>query len=104
MIRFWGTNCTLKINRYVEGNRIALSLVDEDGMPMGMATVNLPDIPIPKDCAFIKDYSENEGLVEALTSAGIITEQVGEVRSGHVMIGLYKLNMIEIYNQGVDPS
>jgi hypothetical protein len=32
---------------------------------------------LPKDQAYIKDYSENEGMLEALADAGIVKEVIG---------------------------
>jgi len=73
---------------YKDGN-VALSLVDvDDGSPVATATVNipaeqelldsyrvwnedmLPEIKVP---LFIKDWSENQGMLQALLDANIIS-------------------------------
>lgn len=72
--------------------RIAITLVSTTGEAMLVATVNLEIAPEPNH-VFIKNYSENEGVEEALEKAGVI-EQFGEgryARSGYVLVRHYKL-------------
>ena len=49
-----------------------------------MATVNMPDVPLPKIHVLIKNWSENEGVMEALQSAGIIGPILHEHCNGRV--------------------
>jgi hypothetical protein len=54
--------------------RLAIRLIDpEDGSPQVTASVNLPDEPCPDGCTYMKTYSENEGILEDLIAAGIVT-------------------------------
>jgi hypothetical protein len=53
--------------------RPALGLIDpEDGEPYFTVTVNLPDQEIPEGHVFVKAWSENEGLLQALIKAGVL--------------------------------
>lgn len=69
-------------------DRLALVLSDVDD-PYGdlRASVNLPDHePTSPEHIFIKDYAENEGLLEALVASGIVSEPERFVTSGFVSI------------------
>ncbi len=78
---------------YYGNGRKALKLnQDSTNEPIAVATVNVVDFPCSDDCVYIKDYAENEGMVEALIKADIIhPEAIHSVPSGYVMIGMYKL-------------
>ena len=74
-VQFHQWKCYIKASRYRENNRLALMLVDvEDGAPVAMATVNLPDVHLEPGHILIKDYSENAGMLEALIDAGIVRD------------------------------
>jgi len=86
-------NYDLEINysKYANG-RTAIALVDrEDGMPFTTASVNMPDHDCPEGHIYIKNWSENEGMVEYLQGKGIIGEIVSYVNSGFVTVPLCKL-------------
>lgn len=71
-VTFQDTVCVLTFDRYNNNNRTAITLYEEEtGEPFMHATVNLP-ADLNDDEVFIKNYSENEGIAEALTEAGII--------------------------------
>ena len=90
-VKFKEWNCKVIKCNYVTGH-LALKLVDvEDGSPIATASVNLPaTTDISEGYVYIKDWSENEGMLKALTEAGIV-EPVG-VRSptGRCMADLCK--------------
>lgn len=69
---FGGEFCSLKYERYADNDRVCIRLRCENGEPMATATVNVPDADLDKDEILIKDYSENEGILEALTSVGVV--------------------------------
>lgn len=74
--------------------RIALTIVDEapEEGPIATATVNLPDANIPKNAIAVKNYSENEGMVDTLVASGVIKpEPLKFIMSGFVSIGVYEL-------------
>lgn len=60
-------------SNYQNNNRIALSLVDiHDGSCIAIATVNVITERLAENEVIIKDYSENEGMYQALLDAGVI--------------------------------
>jgi hypothetical protein len=70
--------------RYQNNGRIALKIIDEsEGYreTVAIATVNLPDEPLEPDEVFIKDWSENEGVLKDLIAMGIISKPIGSVRT-----------------------
>lgn len=69
-----GYNCEVFLTTYSDNNRLAIRLVDaDDGCPMCTASVNMPDSSVSNvGCTYIKDYSENTGILEALIAAGIV--------------------------------
>ena len=72
-VTFLGVECTVKFYEYDCNGRTAIKLVDSsDGTPVLTASVNLPDSDIPDGYVAIKDYSENEGVLEGLIKAGIL--------------------------------
>jgi|SRR5665213_2929692 len=70
-VNFLGEECTVELLTYANG-RIAIKLVSSKGEPWCVASTNLPDLPLGTNEAFIKDYSENEGVLNALCLAGIV--------------------------------
>jgi hypothetical protein len=60
----WGT---------YSNKRKALELIDsEDGCPIMVATVNVPEVQLEPNEIIIKNYSENEGVLEFLQENGIV--------------------------------
>ena len=69
----------------------ALELIDtEDDEVVMVATVNIPDAQIEKDELIIKNYSENEGVLEALQKLGIIGPVLRTIRTGFVTCPVVK--------------
>lgn len=71
---FQGTtweNVTVLFGTYVDGSP-AIDLLCEDGDPLARATVCLESISPETGCVLIKEWSENAGMVKALTEAGVI--------------------------------
>jgi hypothetical protein len=83
-IRFKHYACVLELSKYRTGE-IAVQLVDEDDFsPVATASVYVPGL-LPGEVA-IKDYSENEGMLQTLLDAGVVTPPHRYVRSGYVVI------------------
>jgi hypothetical protein len=82
--------CNVLLKQY-SNNRTAITLEDADGEPIATATVNLPDEPLEKDEVFIKNWSENEGMLDVLITAGIIGPVIEEVPTGFVKAQKCKL-------------
>ena len=79
-IRFKKWDCVLSYGQYGNG-RTAVQLIGaNDGYPVCTATVNFPNEELPKDADYeyvlIKDYSENEGILEVLVSYGVVSKPV----------------------------
>lgn len=90
-VRFKQWDCLVRKRQYDNG-RSALQLIDaEDGSPIATATVNLPDEPLGQNLVFIKDYSENEGMLDALVAAGVVQPTGQTVRSGYVEVMVCEL-------------
>lgn len=89
-IKFKKWTGELKVTRYAHGNRIALLIVDSEG-PIAYCTVNIPEEPMAEDEVAIKDYSENEGMLETLMEAKVVSMPVRHIRTGHVIVPVCKL-------------
>jgi hypothetical protein len=90
-IKFRGYNCLIEKGMYSNG-RIALELVDSfTEEPVATATVNLPDEEIEPDEVFIKSYSGNEGMYEALVEQGVISKKIKVVANAWVEFYLCKI-------------
>jgi hypothetical protein len=90
-IRFRDWDCLVEKRCYSNG-RPALQLIDaEDGSPIATATVNLPDVALGSNQVAIKDYAENEGMLQALTEAGIVKPTGQLVASGYVEVPICEL-------------
>lgn len=64
--------CNIVFKKYDNG-RVALVLVDSrDNCPVGTATINLPSQLLDEDEVFIKEYTENTGVLQALVEAGVV--------------------------------
>lgn len=89
---FKGWECATGFGHYHEGHR-AIRLADAyDGIPIATATVSIDQDP-PLDCVWIKDYSENEGMAQALTRGGVIDPgPVAEAQTGFVTVMAYRLS------------
>jgi hypothetical protein len=71
-VRFLGSDCVIEKRRYANG-RPALVLNEAgSGELFAVATVNLPDVPAAPNQVFIKDYSENEGILAVVEAAGVV--------------------------------
>jgi hypothetical protein len=92
-VSFLNTLCVVAIERYQNNGRIALELFDQDGDCMCTATVNLPDVPLPNGHVFIKDYSENSGILAALVEAKVIGPALRIVNAGYTYAHECKLLM-----------
>lgn len=87
-VQFAGYKCSVDYGSYSNG-RVAIRLLSvPDGAPVATATCNIPDVEIPDNTAFIKDYSENTGILKVLHEAGIIKPTEFKVRQGFVDVPL----------------
>jgi len=89
-----GEALTLEICTYRAPQNKGIQLYDADHMPCARATLN-PDFLLPENHVAIKDYSENEGVLEALIAARVI-ETTGEyVQAGFENVPICRLLITE---------
>jgi hypothetical protein len=78
--------------REEHGGRKALVLWDKNHNDIAyVATVNLPDEYLAKNQTFIKDYSENAGILKVLEDAGVVKDTGQRVQSGFVEFPVVEL-------------
>lgn len=82
----------LVYDRYVVNNRTCLRIWNKQGEPVATATVNIPEIQVADDEVLIKDYSENEGMLDALIQAEIINPEVYIIPHNNIIIYRATLN------------
>lgn len=80
----------LVVMRVYPGGSPAITLTLPDGEPFMTASVNL-GVGLPDGCIAIKDWSENEGIFDALVNAGIIEDAGYSLPSGFVEAKIAKL-------------
>ena len=89
-VKFMGEELTPVLGQYANG-QTSIQLIDQDGMPFMTASV-AHDVNIADDCVIIKNYSENEGILQALIEAGIIEKPFCEIPVNFVTLYVAKLN------------
>ena len=91
----WDTKSTvvsIKLGKYAN-NRTSINLIDvSDNQPYAVATTNLPDVLLLDNEVLVKDYSENEGVLEFLTTNNIVVPTDRWVTSGFVDVQVCTLN------------
>jgi hypothetical protein len=88
-IKFNGKEYGVRRTHYrpEHGGRAAIVLWDNEYDEIGLvATVNLPDDRLEKNQTFIKDYSENTGMLRTLEAAGIVKDTGLRTHSGFVEV------------------
>ncbi len=91
--------CELVVSHYAANNQPAIRLVSPDGEPLMTATVCMPNVPLDRDQTFIKDYSENAGVLKCLVDNGLV-HVVGTISCGFTEVHMVDLNM-EVINKHV---
>jgi len=85
-VRFREWECKVERLKYSNG-RTALVLIDARNQEeVAVATINLPDQPLEPGQVFIKDYSENAGMLAALEQAGIVKATGETIQAGIAQI------------------
>lgn len=85
-------NCIVEFGRYGNNNRTAIELMDKFTREHIMTcTTNLPKEDLADTSVAIKNYSENEGILDKLIEAGVIAKPHALVQSGFVKIPICKL-------------
>ena len=89
-VKFLGYHCNVVFGKYSNG-RTAIELVEKNGEPMAVASVNLPSDHLESDEVAIKNYSENQGVLDALVDAQIVSQPVRFIASGFIQVPVCKL-------------
>ena len=82
----------LKWERYAINDRPCMKFIDKkDGEVIVISTVNLPHVRLDANQVLIKDYSENEGILQALIDLKIVEDTGIKVSAGYVEVSVCKL-------------
>lgn len=81
-IEFRDELLAVQLGEYPNG-RTSIWLFDERNNPYMKATVNIPDVVIDDDEVIIKNYAENEGILEVLINERIVFPTGRMVRTGY---------------------
>lgn len=83
-VEFQGFTCKVQIEEYQNNGRKAITLIDvEDYSPVATATINMPDVHLGPNEVIVKNYSENDGMLQALVDAGIV-KHTGKLASAYL--------------------
>jgi len=84
-VNFLGYESEIRIGKYKTEDQTSISLIDtEDGEPVAIATVCIPKVKVNPGEVIIKDYSENEGILDVLIEAGVISEPKRYIKTGYI--------------------
>jgi hypothetical protein len=87
--------CTVSLHRYKANGQPAIVLngapgTNYEGVAVAMATACIPVLTDRKTTA-IKDYNENEGVLDALVAAGVVQRTGMKYPSGFVELDIVRL-------------
>lgn len=90
-VKWQGKECRILFGEYANG-RIAIMLENIKPRQRSLvATVNIPDEPLQENEVIIKDYSENQGILEVLQYANIIGPVKRGISTGYVSVQVVDL-------------
>jgi len=85
--------CESVPHRYANNGRLALRLIEwQSGEPIATATVNVPDVDIEDDEIIVKDYNENEGMLDALKRVMVIEDVTVPCSVGYAIAHIAVVN------------
>ena len=93
IVDFRNTGYTVLMKRYSNNNRLAILLVnpEEPQYDVIVCTINMPSLELNDNIVIIKNYSENEGVLDALIKHEVISEPIGVVQTGFVKSPMCKV-------------
>lgn len=94
-IKFRNQNFKISYSRYVSNQRISIALIDiplNDPSPYLIATVNLANEELKYNEVAIKNWSENEGILQTLIDADIISPPHRQIPVGFVTAHICYIN------------
>jgi hypothetical protein len=84
-------NLSVSVRKHPNGQS-RIDLIDsEDGSPYATATVSVPDQFFEEDEVFVKNYSENIGVLTFLVTNNIVHPPHRQIGSGYVNIPVCRL-------------
>ena len=87
-----GYTLSVEMTRYAGNDRQAIQLIDtEDGDLYCTATVNMPDMDLGDNEVAIKNWSENEGILECLQANGVVGPTKRRMPTGFVYVDVVDL-------------
>jgi hypothetical protein len=94
LIRWQGTTLAVVPARYANGQNGIRLFDPETGEPYGSASTSLPRYSQQPDEVFIKNYAENEGLLEVLVKAGIVEDMGVKATAGYTAADICRLLVV----------
>lgn len=89
---FCDRDCDVYLAPYRDGGATAIQLIDrETAEPVATASVNIPEAAPPTGFTWIKTWSENEGILEALIDAGVVQDMCVRRACGFAEAALVRL-------------
>ena len=94
IVRFKQWDCLLNLDHYASGGATAIELIDaQTKEPIARATVNITEwTPPGPEYTLIKDWSENEGMIDCLLLHNVIALTGQVIRTGYVHAPIVKIN------------
>lgn len=91
-VKFKNYTCDLEFNRYAADGSPHISLIDIESKEfIATATVYIQGKPPAENYVWIKDYSENEGILQALIDAKVVEPTGIHTTTGFVTVPLVRL-------------
>jgi len=86
-------HCKIDLKFYSNGRKAIVLSDKESEEPIATATVNIPQATLPDDrnYCFIKNWSENDGVLQSLQEAKIIGEILAFYPTGYAEAMLVKI-------------
>lgn len=87
---FRGEKYTARVTSYPTGVP-AIVLVDDVGQPELVATKHVPEAELQPGETCVKDYSENDGVLQALVSAGVVEDTGVRLQAGWTHLSVVRV-------------
>lgn len=96
-------NCYFYTNHYADNGNLFIGIAqdsEDDGEMYIMNITMNPSVPLADGCIAVKNYSENEGILEEMKALGLVTEILCYLPSGYVSIPVcrYDKNILQKYS------
>lgn len=85
----------MTFGRYANG-RTAIEFYGQSGSPLCRATINMPGEKLADDEVVLKNYSENEGLLECMIDHGLVEDTGRRVTLDYCEAAIVKLTPLAL--------